>query len=245
MFVHVQAPQILAAAPGLLEGYRSPFDSDSEQGKRRGQALSMEQRIELGRQFRERGHGDGNHSGFYQPGSEPLVHAGFVLSNSEVGAGRWTITPEITVLQCSNGLTMTKDSFARSHIGGRLEEGHVEWSADTQGRELALVTAQTRDVVKAVLRKEYLETKIEQLQGRAGAVVAEPERMIEIVAKKFTFSKADQEGILRHFLMAGQITSGGVMQAVTSYSQTLADADAAHDLNTRAVEVMELVYATV
>lgn len=245
MFVHVQAPQILAAAPRLLEGYRSPFDSESERGKRQGKALSMDERIELGRQFRERGHGDGNHTGFYQPGNEPLVHAGFMLSNSEVGSGRWQIVPEITILQCSNGLTMTKDAFARSHVGARLDEGHVEWSADTQGKELQLVTAQTRDVVKAVLRKEYVETKIEQLEGRAGAAVAEPEKTIEVVAKKFQFSKEEQDGILRHFLMSGQLTSGGVMQAVTSYSQTLSNPDAAHDLNTRAVEVMELVYATV
>ena len=95
MYVHVAAPQILAAAPGLLEGYRSPFDSESERGKRQGKALSVDERIELGRQFRERGHGDGNHTGFYQPGNEPLLHAGFLLTNSEVGAGRWQITPEI------------------------------------------------------------------------------------------------------------------------------------------------------
>jgi hypothetical protein len=45
--------------------------------------------------------------------------------------------------------------------------------------------------------------------------------------------------------MGGQLTSGGVMNAVTSYSQTLSNPDAAHDLNTRAVEAMELAYATV
>jgi hypothetical protein len=243
MFVHVQAPQILAAAPALLKGYRSPFDAESEGGKRQGRGLSMDERIELGRQFRESGRGDGNHTGFYEPGQEPLVHAGFLLSNSEVGAGRWSITPEVTILRCSNGMTMTKDGFARSHIGGRLEEGHLEWSEDTQGKELSLVTAQTRDVVKAVLSEDYLNAKVEQLEGRAGAVVAEPEKVIEVVAKKFQFSKAEQEGILRHFLMAGQITSGGVMNAVTSYSQTIPDADAAHDLNVRAIEAMEMAYA--
>jgi hypothetical protein len=245
MFVHVAAPQILAAAPALLEGYRSPFDSESERGKRTGHALSVEERIELGRQFRERGHGDGNHNGFYQPGSEPLVHAGFLLSNSEVGSGRWQIVPEITVLQCSNGLTMTKDGFARQHVGARLEEGRVEWSADTQGKELALVTAQTRDVVKAVLSAEYLETKVAELERRADGVVAEPEKTIEVVAKKFQFSNEEREGILRHFLLGGQLTSGGVMNAVTSYSQTVNNPDTAHDLNAKAIEAMEFVYATV
>jgi len=63
MFVHVAAPQILAAAPGLLDGYRSQFDNESERGKRSGHALSVAERIELGRQFRETGR-DVGHSGF-------------------------------------------------------------------------------------------------------------------------------------------------------------------------------------
>lgn len=243
MFVHVAAPQILAAAPGLLEGYRSPFNSDSENGKRRGKVLTVEERIELGRQWREGGSNDRSLHGFFEPGNEPLVHAGFLLSNSEVGFGRWTIMPEITVLQCSNGLTMTKDGFARNHVGARVDDGHVEWSEDTQGKELALVTAQTRDVVKAVLSQDYLEAKVAELERHAGKEVKEPEKAIEVVAKRLTFSKEEQAGILRHFLMSGQLTSGGVMNAVTSYSQTVEDPDAAHDLNLHALEAMELAYA--
>lgn len=243
MFVHVAAPQILAAAPGLLEGYRSPFDSESENNKRTGTHLSTAARIELGRQFRETGHGDPNGPGFYQPGNEPLVHAGFVLSNSEVGSGRWQIMPEITVLRCSNGMTMVKDGFARAHVGARMGEGHIEWSEDTQGKELSLVTAQTRDVVKAVLSTDYLLQKIDELERKAGKDISEPEKTIEVLAKKLAFTREEQDGILRHFLLGGQITSGGIMQAVTSYSQTVGNSDAAHDLNNRAVEAMELAHA--
>lgn len=243
MFVHVAAPQILAAAPALLDGYRSPFDSEAENTKRRGTSLSWEERVELGRQFRETGRGDVNGPGFYQKGNEPLVHAGFLLSNSEVGAGRWQIMPEITVLRCSNGLTMTKDGFARNHVGSRMEDGFLDWSEDTQGKELGLVSAQTRDVVKAVLSEDYLKAKVDDLERQAGKAVSEPEKTIEVVAKKLSFSKEEQEGILRHFFLGGQLTSGGVMQAVTSYSQTVVNPDAAHDLNTRAVEAMELAYA--
>ena len=244
MMVHVAAPQILAAAPTLLDGYRSPFDNGVEGAKRQTKGLSIEERIELGRQFRERGHGDGNHHGFYEPGQEPLVHAGFLLTNSEVGNGRWQIMPEITVLRCSNGLTMTKDGFARTHVGSRLDDGHVAWSEDTNSKELMLVRAQTRDVVKAVLSTDYLERTIQTLEAKAGAPVVEPKKTIELVAKKLAFSKEDAEGILSHFLMGGQLTSGGIMQAVTSYSQTLADPDAAYDLNSRATEALELAFSS-
>jgi hypothetical protein len=37
----------------------------------------------------------------------PLVFAGFVISNSETGHGSFKITPQITVQICDNGLTLT------------------------------------------------------------------------------------------------------------------------------------------
>lgn len=241
MYVHVQAPQILAAAEGLLANYRSPFDTGVEGAKRQGGGLSIEERIELGRQFRERGHGDGVH-GFYEPGNEPLVHAGFRLTNSEVGYGRWTIVPEITVLRCSNGLTMTKDGFARNHVGSKLEDGTVEWSSDTISKELIFVSAQTRDIVKACLSREFVEAKIAELEHVAGKTIAEPEKAIEVVGKRLNFSQAERDGILRFFLMGGQGTTGGLMQAITGFSQTIADPDAAHDLNDNAIKAMELAF---
>jgi hypothetical protein len=240
MYVHVAAPEILAAAPNLLEGYRSPFDSRGESGRRRTVGYTVEQRVEMGRRFRESGRA-GLPEGI-TPGFEPLVHAGFLLANSETGSGRWTIVPEVTILWCTNGATMNKDGFARNHIGARLDDGVVEWSADTQSKELALVTAQTRDVVATALSADYLEAKVAELEVQAGNPIAEPEKAIEVVAKKLSFTKEQQEGILRHFLMGGQLTSGGVMQAVTSFSQTLDDPDTAHDLNSRAIEAMELAY---
>ena len=37
-----------------------------------------------------------------------------------------------------------------------------------------------------------------------------------------------------HFIRGGQLTAGGVMQAVTSVAQTLDDADAAHEMEASA-----------
>src|SRR5690606_41422270 len=66
----------------------------------------------------------------------PTVFAGFVLSNSEVGNGAYTITPRIVVQVCSNGMTITKDLVRAVHLGGRLEEGTVRWSAETEERRV-------------------------------------------------------------------------------------------------------------
>jgi hypothetical protein len=49
----------------------------------------------------------------------PLVFAGFVISNSETGHGSFKITPQI----CDNGLTLTQPSLTEVHLGGRLPTG--------------------------------------------------------------------------------------------------------------------------
>jgi hypothetical protein len=48
------------------------------------------------------------------------------------------------------------------------------------------------------------------------------------------------DAILAHFIRGGQLTAGGVMQAVTSVAQTLDDGDTAHDLEAQALRAMDL-----
>jgi hypothetical protein len=48
---------------------------------------------------------------------------------------------------------------------------------------------------------------------------------------------------LSHFIKGGSLTAGGVMHAVTSVAQTLDDADVAHDLESRALKILQLAAA--
>lgn len=251
MYVHVSAPEIGVWAPELLGDYRSPFDTGIEGTKRQARGYSMEERARLGRIYRERGAAgiadlhragetvqghDGGH-GMFAPGSEPIIHAGFVLMNSELGNGRWQAMPEFTVLKCTNGWKQTSEIFARTHLGSKMDDGHIQWSADTQSKELAWVAAQTKDLVKLALSQEYIEGKVAEITQKAGTHVAE-ESAVRVLEQKLKFSKEDREGIMRHFLMGGQATAGGLMQAVTSFSQTL-DADDAWDMDLKAMSALE------
>ncbi|XVV39341.1 hypothetical protein ACQPXT_40605 [Streptomyces sp. CA-100214] len=42
----------------------------------------------------------------------PMISAGFVITNSEVGAGAYTITPRAVIQVCRNGLTQSKGRHA-------------------------------------------------------------------------------------------------------------------------------------
>ena len=78
----------------------------------------------------------------------PVVFWGFILANSETGKGRYTITPRLTVQVCDNGLQLEKHAIGRRHVGARMDEGQIRWSADTEQTNLALIGKQTRDAVQ-------------------------------------------------------------------------------------------------
>ncbi|MCT9093442.1 DUF932 domain-containing protein [Streptomyces sp. ASQP_92] len=174
-----------------------------------------------------------------QTGDElPLVSAGFLITNSEVGDGAFTITPRAVVRVCENGLTMTKDVMRAVHLGGKQDEGIVQWSGATQRKMLELIAAKTTDAVTQFLSPAYVETKLRALEGAAGRPVTDPVKTIEVVSKQLNITDTVRDSILGHFIQGGQLTAGGVMQAITSVAQTLPDADAAHELEGRALPAL-------
>lgn len=177
-------------------------------------------------------------------GSEnPLVFAGFLISNSETGHGSFSLTPQLTVQICANGMTITKDVMREVHLGGRLPEGVVRWSSDTQDAVVDLVSKQARDAVTTFLDRDYVRAKLDEIQADAGIAVRRPESTIEHVSKQLRFTTAQQKQILDHFIEGGDITSGGVLHAVTSAAQLMPDADAAHEMERHGLHAMQLAAA--
>ena len=173
-----------------------------------------------------------------------VVSAGFVLSNSEVGGGAFSITPQITVLVCTNGLTITKDVVRAVHLGSRLDEGIIRWSEDTQRKTLELITSKAADAVRTFLDVDYVTAQIRALEAQAGKPIeGKLDDQVRLVAKKCLFTEEVTEGVLDHFIRGGQFTAGGVLHAVTSFAQTLDDADAAYALEESGVKALEFAAA--
>lgn len=217
MYVRVLAPQVRALAPILLRGYRSPFGSpDVQRANERGWEVPD----------------DGS--------DDPVVFAGFVFSNSEVGAGAFTITPRLTVKVCRNGMTVNKDAMRAVHLGAQLEEGIVRWSAETQRKALELVTAKAADAVATFLDTDYIRGVIEQVEEQAEVSLGKPAETVEQVGKALAFDQQTITGVLDHFIRGGQMTAGGVLAAVTSFAQTVPDGDRAHELESAGLRALEL-----
>jgi len=180
-----------------------------------------------------------------QTGDEnPTVFAGFVLTNSETGGGAYTLTPQLTVQICGNGMTMTRDVFRKVHLGGgKPDTGIVEPSRETQIAYLALVKAETTDVVRTFLDAEYVKRKVAELNELAGTPVDEPAAVIEHVAKSLLYTDAQRESVFSMFMDGGVRTAGGVMHAVTAAAQQQLNADTAHAMEADAVRSLELAAA--
>lgn len=170
----------------------------------------------------------------------PVVFAGFVLGNSETGGGAFTLTPRVTIKVCANGQTFSGDALRNVHLGGKMEEGVIRWSDATRSKNLELVTSQTVDAVSTFLDVGYVERKIGEMEEAAGIALANPSQTVETVTKRLKFTQDQADGILDHFIRAGDVTSSGVMHAVTSYAQVVDDPDAAAELEGSAVEALSL-----
>jgi hypothetical protein len=173
----------------------------------------------------------------------PIVSAGFVFTNSEVGSGKYAITPRIVAQVCGNGMTITKDAFGKIHLGARMDQGIVKFSEDTQEKNLSLITAQTRDAVATFMNRDYVERKLADIQREAGREITSPAETVELVAKQLRFSDSVRESVFSHFIKGGQTTAGGIMQAITATAQTLDDGDAAYELETQALSAMTIAAA--
>lgn len=222
MVVRISVPSIRAYAPGLLAGYRSPFADPGVT------------RIGTGSWTPSRTTDD-------KPGA-PVVFAGLRITNSEVGEGRFSITPAIVVQICSNGMTLTRDAVSKVHLGGRLPEGPIRWSEDTQSKEIEAVKARTRDAVRTFLDPAFITERVAALEAKAGHRVARPSTAIEEIGRNKALGYTDAECalILDHFMRGGQFTAGGIMQAVTSAAQAVADPDQALRLEDSAMTALDL-----
>jgi hypothetical protein len=167
----------------------------------------------------------------------PTVWAGFVISNSEVGAGATAITPQVIVQVCKNGMTVKKDAMRAVHLGGQMDEGVVDWSSDTVDKALALIKAKTRDAVRTFLSPEYLTKTVESLEERAAQPVDNVDAVKRVV-KPLSYSQAQMDGILGRFVQGGQMTLAGVANAITAHAQDISDADVAHEMEAQAVGLL-------
>jgi hypothetical protein len=212
MHLRVTVPGISGHAPVMTEGYQSPF--------RRGGATRWDG---TGGEAAKRG---------------DVVTAFVDFTNNEVGKGSYLLTPGYEILACTNGMTVPKWAIRTQHLGGRLEEGEIDWGKDTQRSALRTVMLKTRDAMRKFLDPGFLAQVIAETEKNAALPVSDPAETIKVVAATCQFTDDQAADILRMFTLGSQLTVGGVGNALTAASQVQQSPETAMEMDAKAMEAM-------
>ena len=166
------------------------------------------------------------------------VMAGVVIGNSEVGDGSLYVDPFITILRCTNGMSIDKFGKRRNHVGRAQSSGDDAtefYQDDTQAAMDVAFFKQIRDTVKGVLEPAGFERILGHMREKAEAKIeAKPEDVVEVLANKYSFNQTTKEGIFRHLVEQGLgFTGWGLVNAV---NRQAAD-EANYDENNRLEEI--------
>lgn len=145
-----------------------------------------------------------------KPGDSVLF--GVLLGNSEVGLGSLSVYHFLHRLVCSNGLVVQElesNPMRKIHLGRRM----LDLSAIPNEREVWLAYA---DHVRSTADREKFPQLIQRLRLAADQMVtANPVDAVEEVAKKHQLSKAESEEVLNRFLAGRDLSTWGLVNAVT------------------------------
>jgi len=167
------------------------------------------------------------------------IITGFVITNSEVGQGSFSISPRVVILKCDNGMVFKDDAYGKIHLGGKMENySQINWSEDTKRKNYELIISQVKDAVKQFTSEEFLAKKISELAEYAQIELKHPMDTVKNVTKHLNMSEEKERSILDFFMRGGDFTPMGVSQALTFYAHETKDADEAYDLEVEAVSIL-------
>lgn len=176
-----------------------------------------------------------------------IVEAGVIISNSEVGSGALNVQPLVYKLACTNGLIIQDYAYQRRHVGrahggGSEEVGAAEFfTTETKKADDRALFLKARDTVRGVLSEEGFGKILTKMRAAAGdASKADPEAMVERVAKRFDINEDERGTMMRHLIEGGDLTRWGILNAVTRTAQDVKEYDRAVDLEKVGGMILEL-----
>lgn len=168
----------------------------------------------------------------------PVVHAGFVLTNSETGHGSFTVVPEFIIEVCTNGMTIQREAVSARHLGAKLDDGLIRYSERTRQANLELITSQAEDAIRTFLDVDFMKTILDEMTANAAGEVKEAEKAVKEITQKIE-CPALYDDVLTMFIKGGDMSRGGLVHAVTAAVQSdELDADTAYSAQAKATALL-------
>ena len=167
------------------------------------------------------------------------IITGFVITNSELGQGSFSISPRAVVLKCQNGMVFKNDAFGKVHLGSKMEQfSQIDWSEETKRKNYELIQAQVKDAVNQFTSEDFLAKKISELNGYSEIELKHPVETVKNVSRYLNITEEKEKNILDFFMRGGDFSAMGVSQALTFFAHETKDADEAHEMETVAIDIL-------
>ena len=180
----------------------------------------------------------------YEIAPGDVVQAGVVISNSEVGHGTLAVQPLVFRLICRNGLIATDTTLRKTHVGRIMqspEESVIVFKDDTLLADDKAFFLKVRDVVKAAISEATFRVIAQKMQKTLAIELSgNPAKTVEVLADRYSLNETERSGVLRHLISEGNLSGYGLVNAVTGYSQDVADYDRATEFEALGGKLIEL-----
>jgi hypothetical protein len=171
-----------------------------------------------------------------------IVQGGFVISNSEIGAGAFNIEELMFRLWCLNGCT-TGSVFKKYHAGGKaagiLDDCQAYYKDTTRQLDDAAFFAKVADTVRHVVSRERFDATLARFQGAADVQV-KPVEAVEVVQKQLQLTDGEKDSVLNHLIKGGDLSVWGVSNAVTRMAHDAENYDKSMEFQKAGNAVIEL-----
>jgi hypothetical protein len=173
-----------------------------------------------------------------------IVQGGLVVTNSEVGHGTLTIYPLLYRLVCRNGLIVQDRVLRKTHLGRMVENGSDGWVAykdETLEADDRALLLKVRDEVQSAVSQVSFAQAAQKMHRTLGIPISgNPVKAVEVLAQRYTLNDVERGGVLRQLIEGGHLSAFGLVNAVTHYSQEVADYDRATDMEALGGKLIEL-----
>lgn len=180
----------------------------------------------------------------YEIAPGDVVQAGIVITNSEVGCGTLSVQPLVYRLVCRNGLIASDRALRKTHVGRTLQSEDdpvTVFRDDTLAADDKAFFLKVRDVVEAAVSEATFRQVAQKMQKtRDIRLTGDPVKAVEVLANRCTLNESERSGVLRHLIVAGDLSAYGLVNAVTHFSHEVEDYDRATEFEALGGKLIEL-----
>lgn len=163
-----------------------------------------------------------------------IVQAGFVVSNSEIGLGALKVEPLVYRLVCKNGMISKDYAHKKYHTGRNVEDtdnAYELYSDETLKADDKAYFMKVQDIISAAVDEtKFMLTVDKMRQAKSIKTGDNPVETVEVLGYKYLLNKNERASVLRHFIMDGNFSQFGLVNAVTRTSQDVEDYNRATEL---------------